>query len=73
MPEAKNDADIWFDRLRWGWIGLAVSGVIIYLLNSDIRIQVMVEEDPSQEGIREAVDEEILGEGAADIEEDIEI
>jgi len=64
----KADADIRFDRIGWGWIGLAVSGVIVYLLTTDIRIKFTVNDDqPQGGGIQaEAAEED-------DVEEDTEL
>jgi hypothetical protein len=50
----KNDADIRFDRMRWGWFGIAISGVIVCLpsYGSPIAIKFVHDDDPSEEDIQ---------------------
>jgi hypothetical protein len=47
-PRTKTAEDVHFDRMRWGWMALAVTGVFFYLWTAGIRISVLA--DPAEGG-----------------------
>jgi len=50
-PSVQTDADIQFGRMRWGWIGLAATSVIVYFLRVGLPIQLGFAEDVDEEGV----------------------
>jgi sorting and assembly machinery component 37 len=52
IPKPKSEEDIWFDRMRWGWIALVVISAVVYVAQSGIVMELR-DLDISDEGDEE--------------------